>query len=246
MIHSLKRKLNSQRGASMLLALLFLLICVMVSASILMAAVSNTGKHRSNMEEHQTYLALSSAVSLICDELARTEYQGQYSYWETRQIIPSPDGGPGKTKILRHFAQLDGAYHQIDKPEQEGYLHGVLLSDLDALFAQEIRSRLNRGDFETFTTKADTGLPTHTLTLTPQTGTGLDEREIEIQLNVVKESCAIELTATLDDYQMRAELTPITNRPTLPVTLTEGKGQKTGALQWEIGWITTGEEEVEP
>ena len=77
----LQRKLQSQRGASLLLALLLLLICSMVGASILMAAASNAGKHRSNLEEHQTYLALSSAVSLLCDELNAAQYTGQYRYW---------------------------------------------------------------------------------------------------------------------------------------------------------------------
>lgn len=49
---ALKRKLQSQRGASLLLALLFLVLCSLVSATILMAAVSNAGKARSNLREH--------------------------------------------------------------------------------------------------------------------------------------------------------------------------------------------------
>ena len=44
---TLNRKLHSQRGASILLALLFLLACMMVAASVLMAAASNAGKIRS-------------------------------------------------------------------------------------------------------------------------------------------------------------------------------------------------------
>ena len=38
---SIRGKLRSQRGASILLALLFLLACMMVAASVLMAAASN-------------------------------------------------------------------------------------------------------------------------------------------------------------------------------------------------------------
>ena len=45
---TLREKLHSQSGASILLALLFLLVCMMTAASILMAAVSNAGKLRSN------------------------------------------------------------------------------------------------------------------------------------------------------------------------------------------------------
>ena len=41
-----KEKLKSRRGASILLALLFLLVCVLVAMSVLMAAASNAGKIR--------------------------------------------------------------------------------------------------------------------------------------------------------------------------------------------------------
>lgn len=235
---SLKEKLKSQRGASFLLALLFLLICMMVSASILMASVSNAGKHRSNLEEHQTYLALSSAVSALCDELNRTEYRGQYQYWETQQTVVDPNDGKETIITLRHFTQQDGVYHHTEGTEP-GYLKSVLLSDLDAIFAHEIQSTLDSSDFETFRLKPGT-VQSHTLTVTPQTGTELDGREVKVKLSVEERSYIIDLTATLDDdYQIRAELTPATSRPTLPVMLTQGQ-HTTESLQWSIGWITTG------
>lgn len=70
----LREKLHSQNGASILLALLFLLVCMMAAASILMAAVSNAGKIRSNYEEQQQYLALSSAIRLVSSQLERAAY----------------------------------------------------------------------------------------------------------------------------------------------------------------------------
>ena len=237
MIRAMKRKLKSQRGASLLLALLFFLICTMVSSSILMAAVSNAGKHQSNLEEHQTYLALSSAVNVLCDELNRTEYQGQYQYQE----VIAADGN-----TARHFVQLEGAY-QHKGTDKQGYLQSVLLSDFDAMFAKEIQEKLNPNDFQTFEIKSGAVRP-HNLTVTPQTGTELDDNseKVKMQLNVVEDSYAVEVTATLNHYQIKAELTPITNKPTLPMPLVEGALQETDPLQWKIGWITTGEEEVEP
>ena len=74
----MRGKWESQSGASILLALLFLLVCMMVSASVLMAAASNAGKIRSNYEEQQRYLALSSALRLVAGELERAEYRGRY------------------------------------------------------------------------------------------------------------------------------------------------------------------------
>ena len=79
-METLKKKWNSRRGASILLALLFLLVCMMAGASILMAAASNAGKIRSNQEEQQKYLTVSSALNLLCDELESVEYVGIYTY----------------------------------------------------------------------------------------------------------------------------------------------------------------------
>ena len=243
---ALKRKLQSQRGASLLLALLFLALCSLVSATILMAAVSNAGKARSNLREHQSYLALSSAVDLICDEIVRSEYQGRYHYEE--EIIETPvedpetgeETGEVTTTTYYHFTQQEGSctYKGADTESQ---LTGLLKKDLDTLFARQIESTLDRGKFATLTLQRG-GTFNHTWKVYPQTGTALDENEVEVQLKVVKESYAIELTAQLDGYQLQAELTPSTNRPSLPGTLSQGDN-KTEPLQWKVGWITTGEEE---
>ena len=241
---ALKRKLQSQRGASLLLALLFLALCSLVSATILMAAVSNAGKARSNLREHQSYLALSSAVDLICDEIVRSEYQGIYNYKEVVEETPVKDPETGKetieTTTYYYFTQLEGSCTRKGA-DTESQLTGLLKKDLDTLFAQQIESTLDRGKFATLTLQSG-GTFNHTWKVYPQTGTALDEKEVEVQLKVVKESYAIELTAQLDGYQLQAELTPSTNRPSLPGTLSQGDN-KTKPLQWKVGWITTGEEE---
>lgn len=243
---ALKRKLQSQRGASLLLALLFLALCSLVSATILMAAVSNAGKARSNLREHQSYLALSSAVDLICDEIVRSEYQGKYHYREEVVETPVEDPETGEetgevtTTTYYHFTQREGSCTHKGA-DTESQLTGLLKKDLDTLFAQQIESTLDRGKFATLTLQRG-GTFNHTWKVHPQTGTALDEKEVEVQLKVVEESYAIELTAQLDGYQLQAELTPSTNRPSLPNPLPTGES-RTESLQWKVGWITTGEEE---
>lgn len=241
---ALKRKLQSQRGASLLLALLFLALCSLVSATILMAAVSNAGKARSNLREHQSYLALSSAVDLICDEIVRSEYQGIYNYKEVVEETPveNPETGEEtiETTTYYYFTQLEGSCTHKGA-DTESRLTGLLKKDLDTLFAGHIESTLDRGKFATLTLQRG-GTFNHTWKVHPQTGTALDEKEVEVQLKVVEESYAIELTAQLDGYQLQAELTPSTNRPSLPNPLPTGES-RTESLQWKVGWITTGEEE---
>ena len=70
-------KLNSRRGASILLALVFVLTCVMVGISVLSAAASNAGRTHSNHEEQQLYLSLSSALQLVADDLSNASYTPQ-------------------------------------------------------------------------------------------------------------------------------------------------------------------------
>ena len=86
-MEALKKKWNSSRGASILLALLCLLGCMMVGASILMAAASNVGKAESNRSEQQKYLIVSSAMTMLIDELQRVEYVGLYTYKGTPTYI---------------------------------------------------------------------------------------------------------------------------------------------------------------
>ena len=243
---ALKRKLQSQRGASLLLALLFLALCSLVSATILMAAVSNAGKARSNLREHQSYLALSSAVDLICDEIVRSEYQGRYHYEE--EIIETPVEDPEtgeetiETTIKYHFTQLEGSCtHKGADTESQLQLTGLLKKDLDTLFARHIESTLDKDEFAEWKVQSG-GTFAHTWKVHPRTGTVLDEKVVEVQLKVVEDSYAIELTAQLDGYQLQAELTPSTNRPSLPNPLPTGES-RTESLQWKVGWITTGEEE---
>lgn len=82
-MRALKAKLNSRRGASLLLALLFFLIALLVGASVLMAAASNGGKAKSNRDEQQAYLTLSSALQLVVDDINGATYSGAYQYERT-------------------------------------------------------------------------------------------------------------------------------------------------------------------
>ena len=93
-MRELRKKLHSQSGASILLALLFLLVCMMTAASVLTAASSNAGKIQSNYEEQQRYLALSSALRLVANQLEQAEYRGRYTVdkWTEIETLIGEDG----------------------------------------------------------------------------------------------------------------------------------------------------------
>lgn len=110
-METLQKKLHSQRGASILLALLFLLACMMVAASVLMAAVSNAGKIRSNYDEQQRYLALSSALRLVAEELEQAKYRGRYTVKEWTEVLTvtetDADGNAVTTEYPYHYYSIE-------------------------------------------------------------------------------------------------------------------------------------------
>ncbi len=216
----LREKLNSRNGASILLALLFFLLCMMVAASILMAAVSNAGKIRSNYEEQQKYLALSSALRLICGELEQAEYQGNVKMVQWTELAVDQDGEEFPIYYYR-VCQEQGSFTCGELANQSGDAAPLswvkvipLLEELDDILGEEASGSLHDSLYDP---SRPVSPKTHTLTLTvdatsPFNGTALREELKDITLTVqMNRSRRIHLTATLEDsdgkiYSMEAEL----------------------------------------
>ena len=81
-MNRISKKLKSQSGASLIIALVLLLVCVMVGSVILSSAAGNADKMRKRESEQQEYLALSSAAELIRTSLGGTVY----SAWENNTV----------------------------------------------------------------------------------------------------------------------------------------------------------------
>lgn len=146
---AIRNKLRSESGASILLALLFFLLCAMVGASVLMAAASNAGKSRSGREEQQKYLTLSSAMQLVCDELTAAEYTAQFMAEERidrghYEVVQNPDGTNGSKWVHEYweypYTQTGGAYTG-ELPQNVLPLETAL----DRLFAKDLPQTLNSG-----------------------------------------------------------------------------------------------------
>ena len=191
-MEALRGKWNSCRGASILLALLFLLVCMMAAASILMAAASNAGKLDSNKKEQQKYLAVSSAMTMLADELQKVEYAGQYEWSKTAVYIyrdregnefkegalsdeeknaTNDDGTPKYEKVIDHYKRT--YEQQPGALTGSSWLGGVLpmRNDLDYLFA-----RLAPDSADKFEVPANRRDPWDEYTYYPlNTGTGIND-----------------------------------------------------------------------
>lgn len=76
----LRRKIRSQSGASILIALILFLACAMIGSVVLSSATGNADKIRSRKSEQQEYLSVSSAAHLIQSAVGGTVYSGWENY----------------------------------------------------------------------------------------------------------------------------------------------------------------------
>lgn len=237
---SIRGKLRSQRGASILLALLFFLVCAMVGASVLMAAASNAGKSRSSREEQQKYLTLSSAMQLVCDELTAAEYTASFS--QTKIVsIQKNMGTAEKPQMVHDYYEY--YYKQNIGSYTGGFSQDILpvLDTLDGLFA---KGRLPVTVFKNkdhhiydsdFTVSSDQTVELELAVTDPDSGTGLN---LPVKVTVVlKQDPAfrIYVTARLADdesYSMYAEL--------ICGTVPQIEAGKTtyGPIKWTLSQIT--------
>ena len=78
-MESFKHKVQSQSGASMLMALFLLLVVTVVSVVILVTATSAAHQVRDNRAAQQAYLTVSSAADLLVQAFAKQSYTYTYT-----------------------------------------------------------------------------------------------------------------------------------------------------------------------
>ena len=66
---TLKQKLHSQRGASMLMAMIFLMFCLLIGGFVLSAATANSSRIEHLVNDQQDYLNQRSALTIMADML---------------------------------------------------------------------------------------------------------------------------------------------------------------------------------
>lgn len=246
------RKLRSQRGASILLAMLFLEVCMMAGASILMAASSNAGKIRSSKEEQQVYLALSSALKIVTDDLTSVPYYGQFEYRE-EIITPQEQTLERKSHI---FTQQQGKW--------DCRLKDFFLPNFDALFGEYLKKepwKPDNPDLEQWEyvvlPEEDARNVLRTLTIVPE----LEElRGFQVKISVTVQSdydmnlCAVLAEVPPEygqvwqfrEYEMNAELTPEDTAPHIDDgALTKNSVNESTSMKLRLGWITGAEKNEE-
>ncbi len=71
------KKLKSKAGTSLILALVFMLVCAFVGAVVLASSTANVGRTAKLKEDNQDYLSQRSAATLILDKLFEKDVNGK-------------------------------------------------------------------------------------------------------------------------------------------------------------------------
>lgn len=72
-MRTIKKKLNSQRGASLTFALLLFLVCAVVGSVVLVAGTAASGRLAGLADYEQRFYAVNSAAELLAEEITKGE-----------------------------------------------------------------------------------------------------------------------------------------------------------------------------
>ena len=252
---SAAKKLNSSRGASIILALVFLLVCVMVGSSVLMAAASNAGRSRSNRQEQQLYLVLSSALQLVADDLTGTKYTCQVDYWHVTMSDYS--------SVAHYFNPMEGKMTRPDKstplfaaafcPALDSISNGSIkdiLADMDTENGSP--NMTSPGEHYSYSRydSATSELQKFALTVTPDAPLAGYEAQVDVTIDT---NYRITLTARMTgapdekalelfkNYYLTTTLTRSGGITSLTIPEMEEDGEKTisaGTITWKAGRVT--------
>ena len=110
-MNNMRRKLRSEKGASITFALLLFLVCSVVSIVVVVAGSAAAGRMSQRAETDQRYYAVTSAVELLCDDFkgmtATVEYTKPVASSAVAPddiIVTSITAEDGSTKNLSNYA----------------------------------------------------------------------------------------------------------------------------------------------
>ena len=131
------RKLRRQRGAAMVIALFFFLLCTLVGTLAVTAAATNAGKAAKVREEQQAYLAVRSAAQLVADMVARESFVGEYEIVNRTWTEMTPSGG-GMIPVQKREVDFPASGRNVSFVNGETLSGGLYKSDLRELYYDSV------------------------------------------------------------------------------------------------------------
>ena len=140
----MKNKLNHTSGASIMIALLFFLICSFIGSSVLAAASTNAGKYERIREVNQDYLTMASVAKTLKEDIGDNTFTAQYvkteiTTWNFVEEVPATPNAPAQPAY--HEPEIQPPTYKINQstvaampPTDTMQLFGLLKPNLDQVF----------------------------------------------------------------------------------------------------------------
>ena len=131
-MHNAVKKLHSQRGASIIYALLVFLLCAFAGVAALVSAAANAGRYARLEQDQQRYLSASSAARMLKEELCgktvvmTLRLRQIYEWWYVQDAA-----APAGTDVKRLYARQ--IYEFCQKDALNNYT-AVALQPLDGKY----------------------------------------------------------------------------------------------------------------
>ena len=135
---SIVRKTKDNSGATIIMALLFMLVCVMISAVLIAQSGSVAGSIPAQREQQKAYLAVSSAIGFLKNDIENYRFDKDLGADSLEQI--NTEGGSGAIKPLLEAALDD------EHPHKTGSFD--LSCDVSDDLKVKVKYELNIGDDE--------------------------------------------------------------------------------------------------
>lgn len=123
---SMKQKLQSNRGASMLMAMVFLMFCLLIGGSVLASATANGSRIENIAEDHQEYYSQRSAMMLLSNMLLDKD-------GKNLQVVVTDVAVPQSNGEIKHTITISCPGLPADVP----YLQKILLEVVVASYVRE-------------------------------------------------------------------------------------------------------------
>lgn len=131
---AIKQKLHSQRGASMLMAMIFLMFCLLIGGTVLGAATANGSRIDHLVNEQQEFLAQRSAALVMGDMLTASDGT------ELQLIIKDVESYNAETDVTTHAVTYTSP--GLDKISDANFMQSILFDRVKDSYPQNAESKI--------------------------------------------------------------------------------------------------------
>ena len=255
----IREKLSKTRGASLIFALMVLLLCAFAGAAALTAAASNAGRYTHAEQDQQKYLSVASAMNLLCDKL-----EGPKLVF-TLQRIETCDWSYNEGQLMEGKPEYDFSDIQMVWEGEEDFIKDFLPQEqletsCKNLFINEFIPsdwQYNKDESNSFSTQSDdvSGTEVKSLIIKGESESELLDKNIEVvqaKISMDPDTNGISIVIGLvgEDaekliYETKMLLPMVTSSNSVSETRTTGNGNKgittiTTTLTVTVEWPSDG------